>query len=538
MKDSAPSRRSIMLGSIGVFAIAIILRVPSCYESLWLDELHSAWCVWGSLGEVFPRAQIGNQSPLYFIGLWFWGQIVGDSEIGLRLSSVLALAASSVVLTVGVARWTKSFAAGVTAGLVIAVESNAIFFGTELRPYAFVILFASIALACFLQLAATESRHQHSRYWSAMIIAFLLAALSQPTSIGVLACLPLILCCVWLLRDSRQLLKVTLLDILLGMMVAAVGFALWRITLGETWRQRTNWATFAEATRVRQIGEVWDWMWLLVIPLSVVLVSAVIATLRKTFSSNREVFGTTLLLGLIAVLATSLYWGVSRANLAPVWHRRYFIAVLPILACVVGGSVGVLESVLRPLRATSAIALVTATVLAIGLAHKQGTLQQLPNYPVALAIRGEDWRAANAWVRSNAEATDLIFLDAGLVEAHAWLDSGSGLVKHGDNITVMSPPAREPTSQQLDYLVFAVNGPYDIGASVLPTTLGSRLRPYELPSDWSSVPQKNNAANRVIVITRRPANRVNPSFRSAGSKVLGFGNVSVIVRPSNLGRRL
>ncbi len=197
-----------------------------------------------------PEPQIGNQSPFYFIGLWFWRQIVGDSEVGLRFSSMLAVAASSVVLTVGVARWTKSFAAGVMAGLVIALESNAIFFGTELRPYAFVILFASVAVACFLRLSATESRHQHRRYWSAMIIAILLAALSQPTSIGVLACLPLILCCVWLLRDRRQLWKVTLLDIMLGLMVPAVGFALWRITLGDTWQQRSNWGTFAEATRV------------------------------------------------------------------------------------------------------------------------------------------------------------------------------------------------------------------------------------------------------------------------------------------------
>ncbi len=168
---------------------------------------------------------------------------------------------------------------------------------------------------------------------------------------------------------------------------------------------------------------------------------------------------------------------------------------------------------LRPLRTASGIALVTAAVLAIGLAHGQGTLQRLPDYPVALAVRGEDWRAANAWVRSNAEPTDLIFLDAGLVEARGWLELGDGSAKYGNNFNAMSPPVRQPTSRQLDYLVFPVNGPYDVGVSVLPTTLGSQLQPYELPSDWSAVLEAKNAASRVIVITRQPANRINPSFR-------------------------
>ena len=40
--------------------------------------------VFGATGEVLPRAKIGHQSPFYFIGIWFWKQIVGDSEFALR----------------------------------------------------------------------------------------------------------------------------------------------------------------------------------------------------------------------------------------------------------------------------------------------------------------------------------------------------------------------------------------------------------------------------------------------------------------------
>ncbi len=519
MEDPAPSRRSIIFGSIVVAWLAIAMRLPSCYESLWLDELHSAWCVWGSLGDVLSRAKMGHQSPFYFIGLWFWRQIAGNSELALRLSSVLAVAASSVVLTVGVARWTKSVWAGVAAGLVIALESNAIFFGTELRPFAFVILFASIAVACFLRLAATNSRHEHRDYWSAMIIAILLAALSQPTSIGVLAGLPVVLSCVWLVRDSRRLVKVTRLDISLCLMAAAVGLFLWRMTLDDTWRQRSNWAAFAQVTQVREIWEIWEWTWLLMIPIGFAFISTVIAKLRKKVSFDRDVLLTTLLLALLAILETSLYWVVSRADWVPIWHRRYFIAVLPILACVAGGSIGVVQSVLRPHRAANVIGVVTATVLVIGLIHRQGTLQRLPEYPVALAARGEDWRAANAWVRSNARASDLIYLDAGLVEANAWL-------------IAESPSGGQPTAEQLDYLVFAANGPYGIDQIVAPTTLNFPLPVNQSPSESSGVVGSRIAASRVIVITRRPANQVNRFRQFDGAKILSFGNVSVLLQPS------
>ena len=93
--------KKITLASIGVFSVALFLRIPSCYESFWLDELHTAWVIWDAFDDVAPRALLGHQSPVYFVGVWFWKQLIGDSELALRLSSVLAVALGGVVLTVG-----------------------------------------------------------------------------------------------------------------------------------------------------------------------------------------------------------------------------------------------------------------------------------------------------------------------------------------------------------------------------------------------------------------------------------------------------
>ena len=515
METSVPSRRLIVMAAMVVFACTVVLRVPSCYESFWVDELHSAWCIWGSLGDVFPRADLGHQSPFYFVGLWCWKQIFGDSELALRMSSVLAVAASSVVLTIGVARWTQSLAAGATAGFVIALESNSLFFGTELRPYAFVMLFSSVAVVCFLRLSAISSRSEDRSAWIGIMVAILLAMLCQPTAIGVLAWLPLALLLVWLVRDRRQLLKFSLSDGFLLLSAAAVGFALWRVTLGESWQQRTNWASFATATRVAEIWQVWDWTWLLVVPLSVTLVAVSVAKIQRANVSISAVIFATLLLALISVLATSLYWLIARADWVPVWHRRYFIAVLPLFACVAGGAIGALEITLRPYGNVRFAGVVTAMALVVALPYQQGTLVRLTDYPVALVTRGEDWRAAIGWVRSNAEPKDLVFLDAGLVEANAWLPPGV----MGSSLFL--------SEQRREYLVFAASGPYDPKTDVVPIDAGF------LTPKWRVVADVESRTRRVFVISRQAANRVKVSVPQ-GSRVLGFGNVSVVFQSSEI----
>jgi mannosyltransferase len=519
METTGPSRRSTMIAAMIVFALAVILRVPSCYESFWLDELHSAWCVWGSLGEVFLRADLGHQSPFYFVGLWFWKQVVGGSELALRLSSVLAVSASGVVLTIGVTRWTKSVVAGATAGFIIAVESNSLFFGTELRPYALVILFASFAVVYFLRLASVSARREDHAAWTGIVVAILLAMLCQPTAMGVLAWLPLVLLIVWLVRDRKQVLQFSLADSLLVLSATAVAFALWRMTLGETWQQRSQWASFAKATYLNQIWEVWDWTWLLVVPLSAILVIALVSKIRGASLPAKDLTVVTLLLAVIAVLATSLCWFVSWADWIPLWHRRYFVAVLPIFACTAGGAIGVVNSALLPYRRFRFAGVLVASAMVLALASHQGTLARLPQYPVALVTRGEDWRAAIDWVRRNVKPNDLVFLDAGLVEADALFS------------TIQNPPRKFPvspsTTEQLRYLNFAVSGPYDVRYNVVPISRGLITRSYM--SD-----------RRLFVISRQPAIRAGASQAAGASqvsrtRVFGLGNVSVKLTDRNSG---
>jgi mannosyltransferase len=496
---SQPSGRVVIAVAGVVFAAAVALRLPSCYESFWLDELHSAWIVWGGFGDVAARACDGHQSPFYFWALWIWKQAVGDSEFALRMSSVLAVALSGAVATIAAARWTQSVASGAAAGMVMAVESNSLFFGTELRPYAWVIFFSLLAAVCFLALMPKNSRQESPGLWAALVSAILLATLSQPTAIGVLAWLPLVLLVRWFILDRREWMRFTILDGILVITAVAVAMALWESTIGQSWGQRINWSSFATAAHLGQLYRAWDWTWLWLIPIGLTLTSA--AALRKRKLAIPATVAGTLALALIAGAATSSFWIISRAEWVPLWHRRYFIAVLPLLALVAAGAVAAVESSVSHRRYRAWLGITTAMVLVFGLSWQQGTLARLRPHPVALVTRGENWRDAIAWLNANTQPDDLVNLDSGLIEARGLPSVSRGLAL---------------PRGQLEYLCFPVAGPYQLDRTVVPVR--------DVDSLW--LPPDRPV---VYVMSRQPGHAIARRDWGLGERVIGFRNVSVIV---------
>jgi len=490
-----------LLISLAVFSIAIFLRLPSCYESFWLDELHSAWIVADDIGSVYQRSIIGHQSPCYYFQLWAWQQVFGDSEFMLRLNSVLLVAGGCSVLAFGIAEWTQSLLAGLVSGLLLAAENNSLFFGTELRPFALVILCSSISCVIFLRLLSSESRHQHSVQWCLLIITVLFSAIFQPTSLGVLAWLPLCLCVVWFYRNPKQFRRFTRLDTALITTAMLTILILWQITLRQSWAEKSMWGTFATATNWQQIWSIWNWPCLLLIPSIPLLIMLLIdAAKRSGVKNKRIVFG----LGAIAaltILATCLYWCLSKFEMIPVWHRRYFIAVLPMLACFGGGCLGYVQNRLGKSNTAIPITLVLGTSIILCLGIHQGMFKKLVHYPVALAKRGEDWRQAIEWLEENSKPESLILLDSGLIEGTSWITPK--LFERGNEV-------------KLEYLCFPVHGPYRLNRAVMP--VGTTLQPAIAPS----VAQKP-----VYILTRNTATRTKQ--RTTAGQVLGFGGVSLVI---------
>ncbi len=505
MDRQSPRAVSSLLISLAVFSIAIFLRMPSCYESLWLDELHSAWIVADDIGSVYQRSIIGHQSPCYYFQLWAWQQAVGDSELMLRLNSVLLVAGGCGVLAFGITKWTQSLLAGLVSGLLLAIENNSLFFGTELRPFALVILCSSISTVVFLHLLSSESRHQYSGRWCLLIITILFSAICQPTSLGVLAWLPLCLWGVWLYRNPKQFRRFTRLDAALIIVAMLTILILWQMTLRQSWAEKSMWGSFATATNLQQVWSVWNWPCLLLIPsiplLIILLIDAV---------SHSEVRGKPIIFGLgalagLTMLATCLYWCLSKFEMIPVWHRRYFIAVLPMLACFGGGCLGYVQNRLSKSNTAMPVTLALATSIILCLGIHQGMFKKLAHYPVALVKRGEHWRQAIQWLQEKSRPEALILLDSGLIEGTSWI----------------TPKLFESGNEaKLEYICFPVHGPYRLNRDVMP--VGTTLQAVVAPSA---------AQKPIYILTRNSATRTKQ--RIAGGEVLGFGGVSVVIPDPN-----
>ena len=89
----------VLIGLLAAIALSIRWTIANG-DSLWLDELHTAWAVDGGLAQVAGRAADGNQNPLFFWMTWACTQLFGLNQLSLRLVSIVA-----GTVTVGFAGW-------------------------------------------------------------------------------------------------------------------------------------------------------------------------------------------------------------------------------------------------------------------------------------------------------------------------------------------------------------------------------------------------------------------------------------------------
>ena len=146
--------RRFLVGLVLVMLLGAWLRGVQLNESLWLDELHTAWTVCDGWTEIAWRAGIGNQSPLYFFGVSLATRIGGLGEVTLRLPSLVAGVALVGLAGWLVFRWTGLRIAGLLTALLVAVGHTSVFYAQEARPYAWVQLLGLIHVAAFAQLLA------------------------------------------------------------------------------------------------------------------------------------------------------------------------------------------------------------------------------------------------------------------------------------------------------------------------------------------------------------------------------------------------
>jgi Dolichyl-phosphate-mannose-protein mannosyltransferase len=147
------SDKGIILFTIASAIIGLGLRLYGFNRSLWLDEFGTLWAIEGSMAELWQRVyDFHGQSPLYYLLVWPFFHFIGESELSMRLLSLLlgiGTACGSYLL--------GSLTYGRNIGLISAsalwLSPTVVQLDSQARPYALALLMTAMMLYGFARAA-------------------------------------------------------------------------------------------------------------------------------------------------------------------------------------------------------------------------------------------------------------------------------------------------------------------------------------------------------------------------------------------------
>ncbi len=134
----------------------IVLAVANIWSpySFWLDELISVTTSRLGLPQMFEAILQDVHPPLYQLMLWIWMRIFGDSELAVRVPSLIF----SLWAFAYLALWTRKLDSTSRVGILIFFSSSFLFayYAQEARSYAMLLLCSTLLTTRFLDF---DSRH-------------------------------------------------------------------------------------------------------------------------------------------------------------------------------------------------------------------------------------------------------------------------------------------------------------------------------------------------------------------------------------------
>jgi len=162
-------RSGVYLAILGV--LAVVLRIANLTsQSLWADEGNSVRLIERPLRLVIEAARADVHPPGYYVLLWVWGRVFGQSEVAVRsLSVAIGVCLVGLIYLIG-RRWVGA-RAGWLAAFCAAVSPFQVMYSQEVRMYilvAFLGAAATYAFACWLEGGTARDR----LIWSAAYVLF------------------------------------------------------------------------------------------------------------------------------------------------------------------------------------------------------------------------------------------------------------------------------------------------------------------------------------------------------------------------------
>ncbi len=175
MKQKIRMKNNTFFKLFIIFLIAFLLRFWFLEkpEGLWNDE-YVSWFIasQNSFSDFLTEMFRNCHAPLYYIYLKLWMFLFNDSDISLRISSVIPSLLTVIVMFL-IGKEVKNIKLGLLCCFFTAINSFNIYFAQEVRLYSLLILFSSLSLLFFIHL---EKKQNTQNYILFFIINALICA--------------------------------------------------------------------------------------------------------------------------------------------------------------------------------------------------------------------------------------------------------------------------------------------------------------------------------------------------------------------------
>lgn len=389
---------------------ALAFRLPQIHDSLWLDELHTGWTIQEDVQQVAERARMGNNHPTYFYLPYATTRLFGDTEFAIRLPSLLAGLAAIFTGYCLVRYWTQSIASAATSAGLLVIDPHFLFYALEARPYALIQWLGLIHAALFVNWmvrSRDDAPDSQQPRWLAVawtVTAALLFYLHYTSILLLLVELPIAL--FWLTNRQENRRFLIAWCAFLGLTCFAIPSVL------DIYSRRTAWTEFIAIPRVANLWTVF--------PLTPYLGPTVLMWFASLFlkrpddgETDREIVPhrvrELLLIGLLFALPVLLAFAITRMDIARLFLRRYLIVVSGLPMLFVGLLIGRIGWQRFRVAAACVVLIVAACFVGPFVEWR---------YDGRFVRRSrEDWKAAVAAVKAEAEENDVVYVASDLIES-------------------------------------------------------------------------------------------------------------------------
>ncbi|MGW8768764.1 glycosyltransferase family 39 protein [Streptomyces sp. NPDC055815] len=349
---------------------------------LWQDELSSWDMATRSTDRLLDTVHhVDAVLAAYYLLLHGWTGLFGDSDLALRMPSVLA-ATGAAVCTALIGARLFGRRAGLVAGLLFALTPVVTRYAQEARPYALVVL--AVALATLLLLRALD-RPDSTWRWAAYALAV--------TAIGLLHLVALTALAGHVVAAAAKGRGVVLrcgVSAFLGVASVAPVVALGRSQAGR----QVSWIPRPD---LWDLAGLWPQLFGAGLAAGAVLALAAVAWAHPKNRTDRARLRATTVSAAAPVL---ILWTASHGDVS-YFHFRYLLFTLPAWAVLAGAG-------LRDVRPRALLA-----VLLAGLALFTLPDQRPLREPYAHFWQGVDYRGAADTIRRYHRPGDAVVFDRG-----------------------------------------------------------------------------------------------------------------------------